>query len=248
MAQKGWGRSEGLSAGELTGMYCTAAWPVPLSSHWPSSLRQYTFARWRASTPLSPMLAHPAQGPGARAAAAVSHRACKASAGLRCGPSLRTRWRLDGGAKTDRAPATASQSGTHALSDPIVITLAINSFRISRFAASPRGRDVLSPVFGQPRRVALFWYRSLSNLVSMQLLYLPLLVLFVDVVLVVPFFIAQELLDRHLIPGFCKVLACREFFLTRTDFINKKVYPKEGTRVRIPGTHCIRTQCEAVGH
>ena len=33
----------------LTGMYCTAAWPVPLSSHWPSSLRQYTFARWRAS-------------------------------------------------------------------------------------------------------------------------------------------------------------------------------------------------------
>ena len=30
--------------------------------------------------------------------------------------------------------------------------------------------------------------------------------------------------------------------LTRTDFINKKVYPKEGTRVRIPGTHCILTQ------
>eukprot|EP00964_Phaeocystis_antarctica_P113861 scaffold77840_cov69-Phaeocystis_antarctica.AAC.9 len=63
------GRSKGLSAGELTGMYCTAAWPVPLSSHWPSSLRQYTLARWRASAPLSPMLAHPALGPGARAAA-----------------------------------------------------------------------------------------------------------------------------------------------------------------------------------
>ena len=66
------GRSKGLSAGELTGMYCTAAWPVPLSSHWPSSLRQYTLARWRASAPLSPMLAHPALGPGARAAAAVA--------------------------------------------------------------------------------------------------------------------------------------------------------------------------------
>ena len=66
------GRSKGLSAGELTGMYCTAAWPVPLSSHWPSSLRQYTLARWRASAPLSPMLAHPALGPGARAAACCS--------------------------------------------------------------------------------------------------------------------------------------------------------------------------------
>ena len=33
-----------------------------------------------------------------------------------------------------------------------------------------------------------------------------------------------------------------DFILTRTDFINKKVYPKEGTRVRIPGTHCILTQ------
>ena len=54
------------------GMYCTAAWPVPLSSHWPSSLRQYTLARWRASAPLSPMLAHPALGPGARAAACCS--------------------------------------------------------------------------------------------------------------------------------------------------------------------------------
>ena len=64
------------------------------------------------------------------------------------------------------APYTASQSGTHALSDPIVITIAMKSFRISRFAASPRGRDVLSPVFGQPRRVALFWYLSPSNLVS----------------------------------------------------------------------------------
>ena len=53
-------------------MYCTAAWPVPLSSHWPSSLRQYTLARWRASAPLSPMLAHPALGPGARAAACCS--------------------------------------------------------------------------------------------------------------------------------------------------------------------------------
>ena len=38
------------------------------------------------------------------------------------------------------------------------------------------------------------------------------------------------------------------FFLTRTDFINKRVYPKEGTRVRIPGTHCIRTQYKVVGH
>ena len=27
----------------------------------------------------------------------------------------------------------------------------------------------------------------------------------------------------------------------------KKVYPKEGTRVRIPGTYCIRTQYEVVG-
>ena len=34
--------------------------------------------------------------------------------------------------------------------------------------------------------------------------------------------------------------------MTRTDFINKKVYPKEGTRVRIPGTHCIRTQRKVV--
>ena len=61
-----------------------------------------------------------------------------------------------------------SQSGTLALSDPIV-TPSINSFsfRISRFgpfAASPRGRDVLSPVFGQPRRVALLavWLVSIS--------------------------------------------------------------------------------------
>ena len=58
-------------------MYCTAAWPVPLSSHWPSSLRQYTLARWRASAPLSPMLAHPALGPGARAAAAVATAAAE---------------------------------------------------------------------------------------------------------------------------------------------------------------------------
>ena len=36
----------------------------------------------------------------------------------------------------------------------------------------------------------------------------------------------------------------RVFILTRTDFINKRVYPKEGTRVRIPGTHCICTQCD----
>ena len=27
--------------------------------------------------------------------------------------------------------------------------------------------------------------------------------------------------------------------MTRTDFINKKVYPKEGTRVRIPGTYFL---------
>ena len=37
-------------------------------------------------------------------------------------------------------------------------------------------------------------------------------------------------------------------FLTRTDFINKKVYPKEGTRVRIPGMYHITTWYGAVGH
>ena len=97
MAQKAGGGARDLSAGELTGMYCTAAWPVPLSSHWPSSLRQYTFARWRASTPLSPLLAHPAQGPGARAAAAVSHRAFRRQLAFGCGPFLRYAGRLDGG-------------------------------------------------------------------------------------------------------------------------------------------------------
>ena len=29
--------------------------------------------------------------------------------------------------------------------------------------------------------------------------------------------------------------------MTRTDFINKKVYPKEGTRVRIPGRDALHT-------
>ena len=38
----------------------------------------------------------------------------------------------------------------------------------------------------------------------------------------------------------------RRDVLTRTDFIKKKVYPKEGTRVHIPGLHCVCTQCEAV--
>ena len=131
MAQKGWGRSEGLSAGELTGMYCTAAWPVPLSSHWPSSLRQYTFARWRASTPLSPMLAHPAQGPGARAAAAVSHRRARRQLAFAVGLLFATRWRLDGGAKTDR-PMRLRAAPTPCR------TLAINSFSDFGFRASPR--------------------------------------------------------------------------------------------------------------
>ena len=79
-----------------------------------------------------------------------------------------TRWRLDGGAKTDRASAISERH-------PRLVgpnrDVSINSVRISfalrrRVSPSPRGRDVLSPVFGQPRRVALFWYRSLSNLVS----------------------------------------------------------------------------------
>ena len=37
-------------------------------------------------------------------------------------------------------------------------------------------------------------------------------------------------------------------FLIRTDFINKKVCPKEGTRVRIPGMYHITTWYGAVGH
>ena len=167
MAQKGWGRSEGLSAGELTGMYCTAAWPVPLSSHWPSSLRQYTFARWRASTPLSPMLAHPAQGPGARAAAAVSHRACKASAGLRCGPSLAHAGAWTGAQRRTGPPR--SQSGTHALSDPIVMyRLILFGFRSRFAAASPRLHVDVTCFPLLSAIVALFWYRSLSNLVSIS--------------------------------------------------------------------------------
>ena len=37
-------------------------------------------------------------------------------------------------------------------------------------------------------------------------------------------------------------------FLRRTDFIRKKVCPKEGTRVRIPGVYHITTWYGAVGH
>ena len=36
--------------------------------------------------------------------------------------------------------------------------------------------------------------------------------------------------------------------LTRTSFIKRKVYPKEGTRVRIPGMYHITTWYGAVGH
>jgi hypothetical protein len=36
--------------------------------------------------------------------------------------------------------------------------------------------------------------------------------------------------------------------LTRTSFIKRKVYPKEGTRVRIPGVYHITTWYGAVGH
>ena len=36
--------------------------------------------------------------------------------------------------------------------------------------------------------------------------------------------------------------------LRRTDFIRKKVCPKEGTRVRIPGVYHITTWYGAVGH
>ena len=45
--------------------------------------------------------------------------------------------------------------------------------------------------------------------------------------------------------GICSVF---EFILIRTDFINKKVCPKEGTRVRIPGMYHITTWYGAVGH
>ena len=45
--------------------------------------------------------------------------------------------------------------------------------------------------------------------------------------------------------GYSKSRVSLIYFLTRTDFINKRVYPKEGTRVRIPGTDCIRTQFSA---
>ena len=34
----------------------------------------------------------------------------------------------------------------------------------------------------------------------------------------------------------------------RTNFIKRKVYPKEGTRVRIPGVYHITTWYGAVGH
>ena len=75
------------------------------------------------------------------------------------------RGRKDGQGVTD-----LRESGTHALSDPIVIyRLSLFGFR-SRFAASPRLQvhlhvdvtcfPLLSAI------VALFWYRSLSNLVS----------------------------------------------------------------------------------
>ena len=36
--------------------------------------------------------------------------------------------------------------------------------------------------------------------------------------------------------------------MIRTDFIDKKVCPKEGTRVRIPGMYHITTWYGAVGH
>ena len=36
--------------------------------------------------------------------------------------------------------------------------------------------------------------------------------------------------------------------MTRTSFIKKKAYPKEGTRVRIPGVYHITTWYGAVGH
>ena len=36
--------------------------------------------------------------------------------------------------------------------------------------------------------------------------------------------------------------------MTRTNFIKRKVYPKEGTRVRIPGMYHITTWYGAVGH
>ena len=52
---------------------------------------------------------------------------------------------------------------------------------------------MLSPAFGPPRRVALFWCIYLFLIWYLSSYSLPLLVLFVDVVIVVPFFIAQKI-------------------------------------------------------
>ena len=97
----------------------------------------------------------PGAGAGCQSRGGCQPPACKASAGLRCGPSLAHAGAWTG-AQRRTGPRRSQRERHPRLVGPnrdISIKSVRISFALRRVSPSPRGRDVLSPAFGHRRSI-----------------------------------------------------------------------------------------------